>query len=312
MTTEARPIRRVAVLGAGAIGAYFAARFFDTSEFETVLLARGERLARLREHGLIINGKRYAIESIDPMESLSGVDLVLVALKHQHLEEALSHLHPLVDDHTVFLSLMNGLESEELIGARFGMEKVLYGIVMSLDGQRRGNEISYSNPGIHYFGKLDNREPDPRVQRVQQAFDTAGIAHKTPDDMAWMLWWKFMINVGVNQASAVLGATYGMFQRSAEACALKESLMREAIALAVAHGVDLGQKDIDNWYEVLKTVAPEGKTSMLQDIEAGRKTEVEIFAGSAIRRGEEKGIPTPVNRAVFNIIRFLEQKGELG
>ena len=311
MTAENLPIRKVAILGAGAIGAYFAARFFETPGFDTVLLARGERLARLQRQGLVINDQQYDIESIDPRESVGVVDLVIVALKHQHLEEALSHLDPLVGEDTVFLSLMNGLESEAIIGARFGLEKVLYGIVMSLDGQRSGNRVTYSNPGIHYFGKLDNRELDERVRRVQQAFDTAGIHHRTPEDMQRMLWWKFMINVGVNQASAVLGATYGMFRRSPDACALKESLMWEAIALAAAHRVELGQQDIDNWYDVLETVAPEGKTSMLQDIEAGRKTEVEIFAGTAVRLGREKGIPTPVNQSVLNIIRFKEQQAKL-
>ncbi len=303
-----RPIRKVAILGAGAIGAYFAARFFDSPSFETAILAQGERLKRLRAKGLIINGKQYPIESIDPERSLDTVDLVIVALKHQHLEEALVHLDPLVGEDTIFLSLMNGLESEAIIGARFGLEKVLYGIVMSLDGQRTGNRISYSNPGVHYFGKLNNKEPDERVERVQNAFDAAGIHHRTPEDMQWMLWWKFMINVGVNQASAVLRANYGQFLDSPEACALKESLMWEAIELAKVHGVDLGQKDIDDWYEVLKTVAPEGKTSMLQDIEAGRKTEVEIFAGTAVRLGREKGVSTPINQSVLNIIRFMESQ----
>lgn len=311
MTENPDPIRRVAILGAGAIGGYFAARFFDTPGIDTVILARGDRLERLRREGLVINDRRYDIESVDPLQAIECVDLVLVALKHQHLDEALQHLAPLVGEETIFLSLMNGLESEEVIGSRFGMEKVLYGIVMSLDGQRVGNRITFSNPGVHYFGKLDNRSPDIRVRRVQRAFDAAGIQHRTPDDMRWMLWWKFMINVGVNQASAVLGATYGMFRRSPEACALKESLMREAIELARGHGVDLGQKDIDDWYEVLDTVAEDGRTSMLQDIEAGRRTEVDIFAGTAVRLGREKGIPTPVNEAVLNIIRFMERRATL-
>ena len=302
-----KPIGKVAILGAGAIGAYFAAQFFDSPAFETVILAQGERLQRLQNHGLFINDRQYVIESIDPETAVGSVDLVIVALKHQHLRDALTHLDPLVGDHTVFLSLMNGLESETIIGDRFGLDKVLYGIVMSLDGQRTGNRISYSNPGVHYFGKLDNTVLDEQVIRVQQAFDSAGIKYKTPQDMQWMLWWKFMINVGVNQASAVLRANYGMFQRSTDACAFKESLMWEAIALAEAHGVNLGQQDIDDWYEVLNTVAPEGKTSMLQDIEAGRKTEVEVFAGTAVRLGKEKGVPTPLNEAVLHIVHFMEQ-----
>lgn len=122
-----------------------------------------------------------------------------------------------------------------------------------------------------------------------------------------MMWWKFMINVGINQASAVLRAPYRVFQQSKDAQQLKESLMEEVIALAQAKGVNLTRKDIDDWYPILDTVAPEGKTSMLQDMESGRKTEVEIFAGTAVRMGAELGIPTPVNRAMLHIIRVLEQ-----
>ena len=271
-------IKNVAILGAGAIGAYFASRFFDSPGFSTILLARGERLARLNNHGLVINQKPYSITTVDPREVAVPMDLVVVALKHQHLEQALQHLDNLVGESTIFISMMNGLESEEYIGSRYGMDKVLYAIVMSLDGQREGNTITYSNPGTHYFGEPENSVLSDNVRRVQDAFDRAGIYHKTPKDMTRMMWWKFMINVGINQASAVLRAPYRVFQQSKDAQQLKESLMEEVIALAQAKGVNLTRKDIDDWYPILDTVAPEGKTSMLQDMESGRKTEVEIFA----------------------------------
>jgi 2-dehydropantoate 2-reductase len=125
--------------------------------------------------------------------------------------------------------------------------------------------------------------------------------------MIRMLWWKFMINVGVNQASAVMRAPYGVFQSSPDAQALTEALMREVIVLAQRIGVNLAEQDLDEWHPVLKRLSPEGKTSMLQDVEAGRKTEVEIFGGKVVELGERYGVPTPVNQTVLNIIRVLEQ-----
>jgi 2-dehydropantoate 2-reductase len=122
-----------------------------------------------------------------------------------------------------------------------------------------------------------------------------------------MLWWKFMVNVGMNQASAVMRAPYGVFQSSREAQALMEALMQEVIALAGVVGVDLAEKDVDDWVAVLNTLSPQGKTSMLQDIEAGRKTEVEIFGGKMVALGSAHGIPTPVNQTVLRIIQVLEQ-----
>jgi 2-dehydropantoate 2-reductase len=122
-----------------------------------------------------------------------------------------------------------------------------------------------------------------------------------------MLWWKFLVNVGVNQASAVMRAPYGVFQTSPQAQALMEALMQEVIQLAGAAGVNLVEQDIRDWYTVMATLSPQGKTSMLQDIEAGRKTEVEIFGGKVVELGATYGIPTPVNLTVYHIIQVLEQ-----
>ncbi len=300
-------IKNVAILGAGAIGAYFASRFFDTPGFNTYLLARGERKQRLQEHGLIVNDQHYQIDTLDPADAQEAMDLVIVALKHQHLEEAFAHMDPLVDSSTLFISMMNGLESEAFIGERYGMDKVLYAIVVGLDGQRVSNQVNFTSPGVHHFGEADNTTPSDKVKAVQQAFGQAEIRYETPADMMRTMWWKFMVNVGINQASAVTGATFGEFQKSKYARDLKESLMREVVALAEAKDINLTLKDIEEWYDILNKIGPDGKTSMLQDIEAGRTTEVDIFAGSVIRMGKELGIPTPVNTAVFQIIKTLEE-----
>lgn len=292
------------------MGAYFASQFFAADGFNTVLLASGSRQQKLREQGLVVNHRAYPLDVLDPAAADSKMDLVIVALKHQHLSEALSHLGNLVADHTIFLSVMNGLESESIIASAFGSEKVLYAVSVAIDAQRADNKVSYSNPGIHYFGHPSNEQPSAKVLLVQRAFDRAGIRYQTPVDMLRMMWWKFMLNVGVNQSSTIMGAPYGVYQQShaasATANAFSESLMREVIALAQMQQVNLGDADIADWYPVLETLAPTGKTSMLQDVEAGRKTEVEIFAGSVVRMGDELGVPTPVNRAALQIIQVLE------
>lgn len=123
-----------------------------------------------------------------------------------------------------------------------------------------------------------------------------------------MLWWKFMINVGVNQASAVLRARYGVFHTDPHARALIEALMLEVVLLAQASGVDLTIQDVQNWYPVLHTLSADGKTSMLQDVEAGRQTEVDVFGGKAIELGKKFCIPTPVNQTIVQIIKVLEKK----
>jgi 2-dehydropantoate 2-reductase len=218
-------------------------------------------------------------------------------------------LQGVVDDATTIISVMNGLDSEEILAAAYGPEKVLYATSVGIDAQRQGNQISYTRPGKHYFGQARNDTLSPQVRRVQAAFDRAGITYVTPPDMIRILWWKFMINVGMNQASAVLGAPYGTFQTQPAAQAVMETLMREVIALAGAMDVDLGPQDVDDWYPVLQTLSPEGKTSMLQDIAAGRKTEVEMFAGKVVELGRRHNVPTPANQLILDIIHVLEQGG---
>ncbi len=300
-------IKKVAILGAGAMGAYFASCFYDTPGFSTVLIADGQRLEKLAKDGLVVNGKPYLIPTVSPQAAEGPVDLIIVGLKHHHLAGAIQNLGKLVGDSTLFLSVMNGLESEEIIAARYGQDKILYAISLGIDAVREGNRVSFSNPGTHYFGEAQNVTLSPRVQRVQAAFAKAGIRYATPEDMTRMLWWKFMINVGVNQASAVMRAPYHFFQNDPEAQGLMEALMQEVVALAQAKNVNLTQQDIRDWYPVLNKLSPQGKTSMLQDIEAGRKTEVEVFGGKAVSLGQELGIPTPANQTVVQIIHVLEQ-----
>ena len=232
----------------------------------------------------------------------------MVALKHHHLKDALDDLRPLVGDRTVIISIMNGLESEEIIGDVYGAEKLLLSIAVGIDALRDGNHISYSNPGKILFGEATNEEISPRVRQLQDAFSRAGIPHETPQDMQRTLWWKFMINVGMNQASAVMRAPYGVFQTSADARALMQALMQEVITLAKASEVNLSEADIEDWRDILQTLSPEGKTSMLQDIEAGRPTEVDVFAGKVVALGRELGIATPVNTALLHAIRVLERR----
>lgn len=301
-----QPIQRIAVVGGGAMGAFYATRFFDVDPSCVSLVADGERCERLRDQGLVVNGRHYAVPVLRPHDSAPPSDLVVVAVKNHHMEQALRDMKSRVGENTVLLSVMNGIDSEEQLGRAFGMDKVLYAVALGIDSVREGNQVSYTTPGVVHFGEAENREISERVRRVQDLLDRAGIPWETPEDMIRTLWWKFMINVGVNQSSAVLGAPYGVFQRSQEARDLMEGAMWEVIAVAERAGVKLSGEDIENWKDVLATLGPEGKTSMLQDIEAGRKTEVEIFAGRVLELGETYDVPVPVNRVLFQILKAME------
>ncbi len=298
---------RVVIQGAGAMGAAFASKFFDHDPDSIAFIASDERYDRLKNDGLIINKKQYFIPVYSPEDKPAYPDLIIIALKHQHLKQALPDLHNLVGPNTVILSVMNGLDSEKIIGKVYGMEKLVLAISVGIDAQRFNNHIRFDHIGTIFFGEENNQILSKRVQHIQSIFTAAGIPYKTPEDIIRILWWKFMINVGINQPSAVLSAPYGVFQTSKHAQHIMEASMREVITIAQASKVNLVEKDIQEWYTFLLSLHPEGKTSMLQDIEAGRETEVEIFAGKMIELGKQHNIRTPVNEILYHSIKVIQQ-----
>lgn len=301
-------LKRISLIGAGAMGSFYASKLFDMDPHCIALIADGSRYVRLKERGFFVNNRHYVLPVLRPNDDAPPSDLIMVAVKHHHLPGAVDDIRNRVGEKTTLLSVMNGIDSELQLGAAYGMEKVLYAVAVGIDALRADNRLTYTTQGRLFFGEAHNRVITERVKAVQSLFDKAGIAYETPVDMVRLLWWKFMINVGMNQASAVLRAPYAEFQTSQEARDLMESAMREVIAIGQSAAVALSQADIDQWYSILNGLSPEGKTSMLQDIEAGRKTEVDMLAGKVIELGEQYRVPTPVNERILEAIKDIEAK----
>jgi 2-dehydropantoate 2-reductase len=303
-----KTIKKIYIVGAGAMGAVYASILYDMDSRCVSLVAAGDRKERLHREGLTVNGKRYNIPILGAEDQTGPAELIIVAVKNHHLDSAIRDMHNCVGPETIIISVMNGIDSEERIGAVYGMDKVLYCVSLGIDALRENNRVIYTTQGTLLFGEAVNPLPTERVKRVQELFNRAGIVYDTPPDMIRILWQKFMINVGINQASAVLGAPYAVFQTSGKARELMESAMREVIGLAQKAGINLGQEDIRSFDPVLARLSPQGKTSMLQDVEAGRKTEVEMFAGRVIALGKKYDIPVPVNNMLYEQIKAMESK----
>ena len=303
-------IKTVAIVGAGAMGAAYASMFSRAPGFHVYFIARGARFQRLAGVPLVVNDTPYDIAVKRPEDILDPPDLVLVALKHHHLASAVNDIRSITGPQTIILSVMNGLESERIIGAACGMDKILYAIAVGIDAVHEGGRYSYARPGRILFGPGPQSAALDRAVRLREALERAAIPCEIPDDMQRVMWWKFMINVGINQASAVLRAPYGIFQISPDAHALMRMLMQEVVDLAGRLSICLTEKDLEDWLAVLSTLSPDGKTSMLQDIEAGRKTEVEIFAGTVVALGREHQMATPVNETILHILKVLENRSQ--
>jgi 2-dehydropantoate 2-reductase len=306
-------IERVLIVGAGAVGAAVASVIHDASPGSASVLAGPERAARFRAEGFEIRGRRYDFPIVPAgtiLETGAEPDLVIVAVKCHQLSAAIEDMRPYVGPRTLVLSLLNGITSEDDLSAAFGREKVPYAMIIGIDALRDGSSVTFSSSGKITFGdaRNDPASPSARVEAISSFLGRVGLRYEVPEDMIRALWYKFMINVGINQASAVLRADYRAFQELPEAREVMESAMREVVAVSRALGTGLADSDVDAWQSTLLALSPDSKTSMLQDVEAGRKTEVEAFAGKIVELGAACGVPTPVNRLLFEIVRTIEKR----
>lgn len=299
-------INNVFVIGLGAIGASYAAKLYDMDPECVTIIADKERIERYSREPLSVNGKTYNFKYVEPHEKALAPDLILVAVKYHHLQQTIEDIRDHVGKDTIVMSLLNGIDSEDMIAEKLGIGSMIYSTCVAIDAVRKGNSIKYSTFGRLEFGEKLNTTHSQRVESLKELFDRAGIPYVIPEDMLKALWWKYMLNIGVNQVSAVLRAPYGAFQKVQGVKGLMADAMREVAAVSKKLGIELTEEDIERADKTIGLLSPEGKTSMLQDVEAGRKTEVRMFAGVLCMLGEKYGVETPVNNMLLKIIEAIE------
>lgn len=309
MESTSHEISSALVVGAGAVGTAVAGVIADHDPAAVSILASGKRFERYRKDGFILNGVRKSFSLLSPDQGRTA-DVIIVAVKTHQLDNAIQDMKSSVGPRTLIISLLNGISSEDALADAFGREKVLYAMILGIDAVREGNATRFSTGGVIHFGDARNVEGawSPRVSRIASFFTRVGVSFIVPPDMIRSLWYKFMINVGINQVSAIIRGTYGVFQTNTHARSVMEAAMAEVVAVSRAIGTGLEDADIESWYKTLLTLGPDSKTSMLQDVEAGRKTEVEAFAGTMIRLGRKAGIPVPVNQTLYRLLRAMEKQ----
>jgi len=302
-----KPINSVYILGLGALGSLYASLLYEMNPGTVKIIARKDRQAALKRSKITVNGKVYVFDFVKPdAEPPSAVDLIIIAVKFPHLQQAIQDIRGFVSKDTIVISLLNGISSEEVIGKQIGFEHMLYAYAVGMDAVRCGTETNYKKSGKIVFGEKNNTTLSEKVQAIKDLFERAAIPYDIPANMIKALWFKFMMNTGVNQASAVLRATYGMFQQNQEARKLMLMAAEEVLLLSKKEGIDLSRSDIDEFIRIVDGLNPFGKTSMLQDIEAGRKSEVDIFAGTVVELGKKHGVSTPINETLLKIILSME------
>lgn len=298
-------ITNVGIIGLGALGVMFSSQIMKNAPGTLKVIADKQRIERYRKNGIFLNDKKCAFDYLAPEEPLAELDLLLVSVKYGALQDAIKLARSFVSDNTIILSMLNGISSEADLAEAFGEEKILYCVAQGMDATNTGHGITFSQMGYLCFGEKDNAKSE-RLLAVSRYFDRAGIPYEIPTDMMYALWNKFMLNVGVNQASTVFDAPYSKLLAPGKAHDAMIGAMREVKNIAAKESVNLTEKDIDRWIEMLKTLHPNGVPSMKQDANAKRKSEVELFSGAVIKLGIKHGIQTPVNNYFYKIITDME------
>lgn len=296
-------IKNVLICGLGAVGMTFACKIQRVLPECLKVLVDVERLKRYSQNPPKMNGEEKFFDYVLPYETDYKADLVIIATKFDGLEAVCRNLKNFVDENTIILPILNGIEAEEYVAEIYGWDKVLYGYFIGHSAMRVGNSVVQDGVGKIVFGGASAASAD-----VADFFTRVGIDFDNPENIKYAKWLKFALNVVSNQSSCILKMTFGDMQKSERFQAFARNIVREVMELAHLEGVEGWQNLEEDFIKALFTMSEDGKTSMWQDVEAGKKTELEIFAGTVLKLGAKHGVPTPYNQVMYEMIRIIEEK----
>lgn len=237
------------------------------------------------------------------------MDFLVVCLKYGALPGAMDSIRKAVGEHTVVMSLMNGVDSEERIAAEVGDAHVIRSLI-KVTSHKEADGFHFdpdATLGI-IFGEQEAPFQSERVQAIVELFEGSGIHYRVTEHIREEMWAKFRLNVCNNLPQAILGAGVGCYRDSVHMQAISDGLRRELEAVAAAKGIDLRIADAAAGRG--SAVPPTARYSTLQDLDAGRHTEIDMFSGALMRMGAELGIPTPYNEYTYHMIKALEEKND--
>lgn len=301
------PIKKVSIIGLGALGVMYAEHLSQKMDFEDLrIIADQKRIDRYKQEGVYCNGKKCNFNYVAPSLEVEPADLLIFAVKYTHLQEAIEAVKNHVGENTIILSVLNGIESERDIANVYGEEHNLYCVAQGMTATKTENKMTYINKGLLCFGELDENHNNEKVERLKTFFDKVEMPYEINNQMAVKLWSKLMVNVGINQTLSYFNSTNEAVQKKGPERDMMKAAMKETLVIAQKEGVALKEREIDYWLEIIDSLEPEGMPSMVQDLRAKRYSEVELFAGTIVRLGKKHHIPVPVNTEFYRYFTELE------
>ncbi len=301
-------IAKVDFIGLGAIGTQFA-RFIEKriGEGNVTFWANKERTARYRKEGIFCNGEKCGFYFRAPDQASEPSQLLILAVKATALDDAIELARPLVGRETIVITLLNGISSEEILEDRLKTGHVIRCVPQKMDALKSGNRVTYRDIGELCIGNLPGDDANTEaLAKLDGFFTRIGLPHAVDANIVHRLWCKWMLNVGVNQTVMVFEGNFRDIQKDGEARQTVIKAMKEVQALSQAARVNITDSDFDSYMYIIDHLNPDGMPSMRQDGFNRRKSEVELFAGTVIRKGKELGVPTPCNQWLYDRVKEIE------
>lgn len=301
---------KIAIVGAGALGSLFGGLLAKSGE-EVCLFdpIAKEHIGRIRGEGLVVEEEgreeRIAVRATTSIEEVGKVELVALFVKAPQTEVALKGALPTIGPSTLVLSLQNGLGLEEAMEKYLPREKLLRGVTAQGSTLLGPGRVRHAGRGPTWLGPLGevNRE---RLEAIVRAFNRAGIETHLELDVTRLVWKKLLINAGINVLTAIFDVPNGMLVEDPELNAIMRGALAEAVEVAKAHGLSFCLPEVVAEVEEVCRLTAANLSSMLQDFRRGSETEIDYINGAIVRLGEERGVPTPLNRL---LVRLVKEKG---
>jgi 2-dehydropantoate 2-reductase len=296
----------IAVMGAGGVGGYFGGLLARAGNNVT-FIARGPHLEAIRSNGLRVissNDGEFVVpgQATDQPAEAGHQELVLFTVKMYHNEAAIQAIAPMMGPDTIVLTLQNGIDNGERLVDAYGPERVMIGSAY-LEGRiAEPGVVTQGGPGAASFGE---RTPGitERGERLLEVFQAANWRVELLENMTGMLWKKFAYLSGSAGVCAASGCAYGELRTVPETRLVIQEAIAEALAVGEASGAPLEPNSLEWSMNALDNFPATGMASLAKDFAEGQPVELEGLTGTVIRMGQEYGVPTPINNALYAVLK---------
>ncbi len=298
---------RIAIMGTGGVGGYYGGLLSQKGQ-EVIFIARGAHLQAMRAQGLHVKSIHgdflvSPAQATDDPAEVGPVDLILFTTKTYHTDVAAQAIKPLVGKETVVVPLQNGIDAAERLGAYVGREHLVGGVTwLSAAIEAPGVIGQYSQFRRVVLGEFDGKMT-ARLKTIYETLQATGITVELSADILKVLWTKFVFISAISALGSLTRATIGEYRQVPETREVLTEALAEVAALAQARGVTLAGDLVDKTLEFIDNAAPDMKTSMQRDVEAGRPSELESMIGVVPRLGRQTGVSTPVLRLAYAVLK---------